>query len=156
MCRLFRPAGGAWVVVAALAVAVAGCGSNEFTGINRGGTLAGKVTLDGTPVGGGEVQVYGADGKHSASATIRNDGSYSVADPPLGPCKIAVVTSGIKDVPPKAKTRGPVDFTDPATGEWPNYVAIPSAYEDKEKSGLTAEVKPGANAHDLPLTKGKK
>lgn len=141
------------LLVALSMVTLSACSQGPFEGINRGGKLHGKVTVGDSPVGGGEVLVFGADGKHSASGKIRNDGSYSIVDPPMGPCKLAVVTSGIKGVPPKSKARGPVDYTDLETGEWPIYVAIHPDYEDKDKSGLTVEVPKGDHLHDIKLDK---
>lgn len=142
-----RAAAGALLTVLLAAV---GCGSGG--GVNRGGKLTGKVTIDGKPVGGGEVIIYGADGKHSMSGKIRNSGAYEILDPPLGACKLAVVTSPIKDVPPPTAKKGPVNFADPVTGEWPLYVRVPDKYEKAETSGLTVEVKGGDQSHDIPLT----
>jgi hypothetical protein len=127
-----------------------GCGGGD--GVNRGGKLTGKVTIDGKPVSAGEVIIYGADGKHSMSGKIRLDGTYTVLDPPLGACKLAVVTSTFKDVPPPTAKKGPVDHTDPKTGEWPIYVRTPERYEKPETSGLTVEVKGGDQEHNVPLT----
>lgn len=129
---------------------VSGCGKGD--GVNRGGKLTGTVTVDGKPVGGGEVIIIGADGKHSMSGKIRNSGAYEILEPPLGPCKLAVITSPLKDVPPLAKKKGPVDFTDPKTGEWPVYARIADKYEKTETSGLTVEIKGGNQSHDIPLT----
>jgi len=127
----------------------AGCGGD---GVNRGGKLTGKVTIDGKPVSAGEVIIEGADRKHSMSGKIRNDGSYTIIDPPLGSCKLAVVTSTFKDVPPPTAKKGPIDYTDPKTGEWPIYVPTPARYEKTETSGLTVDVKAGEQTHDIPLT----
>ena len=122
-------------------------------GINRNGRIAGKVTIDGETVSAGEVRVFGSDGIHSMVGKIRLDGSYEVKEPPLGPCKILVVTSTFKDIPPKSKARGPVDYTDPATGEWPVYVATPAKYESLETTDLQFEIKKGENKFDLELRK---
>lgn len=140
----------------AVGVLLAACGCGGGDGINHGGELTGKVTIDGTPVSAGEIQFHGGDGKHSVSGKLRNDGSYTVHEPPLGPCKIAIITSTFKDIPPKSKAKGPVDFTDHATGEWPIYAATPKAYEDKDTSGLTVDVKSGKQEHAIELTKSKK
>ncbi len=114
------------------------------------------VLLAACGCGGGDGINHGGDGKHSVSGKLRNDGSYTVHEPPLGPCKIAIITSTFKDIPPKSKAKGPVDFTDHATGEWPIYAATPKAYEDKDTSGLTVEVKSGKQEHAIELTKSKK
>jgi hypothetical protein len=93
-----------------------------------------------------------ADDKHSMSGRIRNDGTYTVLDPPLGSCKIAVITSSLKGMPPPSAKKGPVDFTDRATGEWPIYVSTQARYEKPESSGLTVDVKGGDQTYDIPLT----
>jgi hypothetical protein len=143
----------AWGACALVSVlfAAAGCGG-PYSGINRGGKLTGKVTIDGKPVSAGEVIVYGADGKHSASGRLRTDGTYVVIEPPLGDCKIAVVTSTFKDVPPPGAKKGPMDYTDPETGQWPIYVRTPERYEKPDTSNLTVKVSSGEQSHDIPLT----
>ncbi len=138
-------------VLVLVALAAAGCGG-PYSGSNRGGKLTGKVTIDGKPVSAGEVVVYGADGKHSAAGRVRTDGTYVVVEPPLGDCKVVVITSTFKDIPPPGAKKGPMDFTDPETGQWPIYVSTPARYEKAETSGLTVKVTSGEQAHDLPLT----
>ena len=135
-----------WLVI----LLVLGCGRGD--GVNRGGKLIGKVTIDGKTVSAGEVIIIGSDGKHSMSGKIRNDGTYTVIEPPMGACKLAVVTSSFKSVPPPSRKKGPVDYTDPATGEWPIYVPTPARYEKAETSDLTVDVKGGDQTHDIPLT----
>lgn len=141
---------GACLLMFALVAAAVGCGG--YAGINRGGKLTGKVTIGGKPVSAGEVVVYGADGKHSAAGRIRTDGTYVVVEPPLGECKIAVITSTFKDIPPPSAKKGPMDYTDPETGQWPIYVRTPERYEKAETSGLTVKVAGGDQTHDIPLT----
>lgn len=147
--RRFTPRYAAAGVLLLISLSILGCGPDH--GINFGGNVTGNITLDGKPVGGGEVIIADADGKHSMSGRIRNDGSYTILDPPLGACKLAVVTSGLKHVPPKREGIV-VDYTDRATGEWPIYVRIPAKYEKTESSGLTVDVKRGQQTHDIPLT----
>lgn len=47
---------------------------------------------------------------------------------------------------------GPVDFTDPDTGEWPVYAAIPAKYEAPNTFGLTVEIRRGDQEHNIALT----
>ncbi len=143
----FLPAAG----LAALLAFACGC-SND--GINHGGKLTGTVKVGDKPVTAGEVVLHGTDGKHIVSGRVRLDGTYTVVDPPLGPCKIAVRTSAYKNIPPPpaaGKKGPPVNYTDPETGEWPVYVATPARYEDQNSSQLTVEVKPGDQSHPIQL-----
>lgn len=140
-----------FLVPAALCLVVlTGCGSAD--GINHGGALTGRVTYKGQPVSSAEILLYGEDGKNSVAGKSRLDGTYTVGEPPLGKCKVVVRTSQNKAIPPASKARGPVNFTDPATGEWPKYVPIPSKYEDPASTTLSVEVRKGNQTEDLELT----
>ena len=130
-------------VVAALLVAI-GCG---------GGTapVAGKVTFQGKRVVFGTVVVIGTDGIPK-SGPIQPDGTYRVAGVKVGPAKVAVSSppppgvtlarkaprGGREDDDGRAAVDGPVN---PEVAK--NWFPIPNKYGDPEKSGLTAEVKPG-------------
>ena len=70
------------LAVAAAVVAICGCAGGH-------GTLSGKVTYKGKTVASGNVVVVGADGIARYSK-IETDGSYSVADVPVGEAKIGV------------------------------------------------------------------
>jgi hypothetical protein len=137
-------------------LALAGCGSSD--GINRGGELSGVVRIDGRPLGGGRVEVFSGDGKHSVGCEIRPDGSYTVNEPPLGPCKITVKTSYLQGMPavPKGGKGGP-------QGSSPGiilpkdvglvYTPIPAKYEELSTTDLTVTVEPGKQSHDIDLAR---
>jgi hypothetical protein len=60
-------------------------------------------------------------------APIREDGSFSFADAPLGLVNVGVITESVKIGNPR------------------NYVEIPGSYGDPATSGLTYDVKEGEN-----------
>ncbi len=141
---------GSAMLLAFTPLAFIGCGSGD--GINHGGKLFGNLTIDSKPVSAAEIVLFTEDGKHSVSGRSKNDGTYIVSEPPLGKCKIVVKTSQNKQIPPAGAARGPVNFTDPATGEWPIYVTIPPRYEEAATADLSVEVKKGDQEHDITLT----
>lgn len=138
-----------------LAVLVlAGCNTNT-DGLNHGGELSGMVTLGDKPLGGGRVEVSSDDGKNSVFAEIRPDGSYTVVDPPLGDCKVVVLTSYLKGMKPPGQAgaggaEGSRGMTLPKDVGLV-YTAIPPKYESRQDSGLTVNVKRGKQPHDIKL-----
>src|SRR5439155_2848316 len=77
-------------------LAATGCGSN--------GSVSGKLSYKGEPLGGGVV-VFTVEGQANASSEIGPDGSYHIDKIPVGTAKIAVDTSSAK--PPPADFRRP-------------------------------------------------
>jgi hypothetical protein len=141
--------------VSALLLFLSGCGSSD--GLNRGGDLSGKVTIDGQLLGGGRVDIYSEDGKNCVSCQIRPDGSYTLAEPPPGPCKLTVVTSHLKDMPPVPK--GPRRSGQGASAGMmlPEdvglvYTPVPTKYEDLATTDLTVTVQKGKQTFDITLT----
>jgi hypothetical protein len=150
MC--LSPRGGPVKWLGALAVVVslgvAGCGEGK-------GTVSGKVTYKGVALKGGRVTYTSAKGK-SNQAEIGEDGSYTVEDLPSGPAKITVQTSYLQQMAraprykvPEGAPEGYKGGGDPTAAK--RYVKIPDSYEDLETSGLTYDVKKGAQTHDIPL-----
>lgn len=88
-------------------------------------SVTGKVTLDGKPLGVGEVEFIDNAGK-GKSGKLNADGTYRVADLPPGAYKVGVDARGI---PPK--------------------------YQVPTTSGFTADLKSGNNTLDLPLVSDK-
>lgn len=109
-----------------LLLAVLGCGGQSV------GTLAGTVTYHGKPVPEGEVQIQHKEKGTGAVASLAN-GSFAFAEPmPAGTYLVSVVPP-IPVPVAEAKTK----FKDQAE--------IPKKARDMKTSGLTVEVKPGAN-----------
>ncbi|MBA4063589.1 MAG: carboxypeptidase regulatory-like domain-containing protein [Isosphaera sp.] len=122
------------LVLAAALVAAAGCGTAE----EWGGTVSGTVTFDGRPLRSGAVTLVGADGRARNGEVV--DGRYAVEAPPLGPCKVLVVTAPEVDEAGRAKAGG-------------KYVELPARYADPARSELTVAVTREPQEHPLVLTR---
>jgi hypothetical protein len=135
-----------------LVVGATGCGTSV-------GSVSGKVTFKGEPVGGGIVTFH-LPGKPAKTAPIGPDGSYSIDDVPIGELKIAVDTSTAKpaepppegtvpqNMPPEARKSAVYGGKRPEGGK---YVEIPANYSDTNTSGLTYTVKTGSQTHKIEL-----
>jgi|SRR5579883_1401524 len=131
---------GRLVAVAALVLAVTGCGASHAD-------VTGKVTYVGRPVVYGTVSVIGSDQK-TYYATIKPDGSFTAVRVPVGPAKIGIYSPDPYFEPPippamKAKAEearraaGIETPPKPPKGQW---VRLPPKYADPLTSGLSVEV----------------
>jgi len=133
-------------------LAVAGCGQST-------GKVSGKVSYKGAILKGGTVSFFAAD-KRNATTTIKEDGTYTVENVPVGPVKITVDTDALK---PKAGVGGPSykpppgmtppgGYAPPDPAEMAKrYVQIPPQYADQDKTTLTYTVKSGSQEHEIKL-----
>jgi hypothetical protein len=85
---------------------------------------------------------------------IREDGSYALTSVPTGTVRVAVNSPPPVEVGAGGPT-GPLG-KDPASAPPPpadnkSWFPIPEQYGDPEQSGLTCNVKPGANVHNIDL-----
>ena len=128
------------VAVLAGAAALVGC-SNEPDLVE----VTGTVSFEGAPIEDGAIRFYPADGKNPAGGTIK-DGKYTATKVPVGASK--VVISGAKVVSKKKIYNTPNSPEMPVTAE-----LLPDKYSKTEKTGLTYEVKRGANEKNWELTK---
>src|SRR6266511_1761841 len=131
------------LLVAILGFAV-GCGSGNKSGDSSKNEVGGKVTLGDKLVSGTVVFVY-SDNKE-LQGPIGPDGSYVILDPTPGQVKIYIKASGL--VAPAAKGGPETPKEGPASGSG---VAPPVKYQSIATSGLTYEVKPGKQTHNLEL-----
>ena len=124
----------------AVALVVAGCGS-------RGGTLAGRVLVDGEPLANGMLMVQAANGSQLSSPVVA--GGYELREVPLGPARLAV-----RSLPPPPMIGPPP--TSPASGAAAaaggSFRPLPDDYADPERSGLEATVTDGWQRIDLELS----
>jgi len=116
--------------IVVLTVIAAGCG-------RRHGDVNGSVAVDGRPLDYGIVNFVGTAG--AASAPVL-DGRFEAGGVPLGTVRIAV----------RALPRPVV--ADPAAGATRPFAPLPDRYLSPHDSGLTLEVRPGAQRHDLVLS----
>jgi hypothetical protein len=135
-----------------VALTLTGCGAN--------GSVSGKVSYKGEPVGGGTV-LFVPQGQQSLSARINADGTYSIEKIAAGPVKISVETKTAQQVkgPPRGMPTPPpgaIPKDAPSIYNQPSqpqgkYVPIPENYADPDKSELTYTVIGGSQTHNIDL-----
>lgn len=118
------------------------------------GQVKGTVTLDGRPLTKGSL-TFEAPGLRPATARVENGQiveatTYDLGDGvPVGSHKVAA--SATADVADAAPGANPGDAKAPKLNYMSGNSLIPTRYNDPGKSGLTAEVKKGANTLDFKL-----
>lgn len=122
-----------------LPFAMVGCSATDS------GTVSGTVKVNNTAVPAGTVTFHGKEKANSGN--IMSDGSYTVHEAPLGPCKVTVTTPGgsplgIKDG--KAAV-------DPVSGKAASNVTVPEIYTDMARTPLSFEVKPGKSSFPIEI-----
>jgi hypothetical protein len=137
------------------------------SGCSAPGSISGKVTYQNEPVTEGTVVFSSTQGKGSRTATLGEDGSYSIDNIPAGQYKIAVVTPTNQPernprgkgpppnmMPPKDKipagASSPVYSGQPKKAKKPQK-PIPDDFADPDKSGLTYTVKSGPQTHPIDM-----
>lgn len=120
------------VVLWVLASLVAGgaCGP-------RHGAVSGRVTVDGVPLDYGIVN-FVTNGAASSAPVV--DGTFAAGGVPLGTVRIAV----------RALPRPVV--AEPAAADARPYAPLPDRYLSPEESGLTLDVRPGRQVHDIVVS----
>jgi len=127
-----------------------GCGGSKKA------SVSGKITYKGEPLGNGTV-VFIGEKSAGGSSPIGADGSYKMRDVPVGPMKITVETVPSRPAPktpnmPKAPNMPEMPPMPGQENAAPGkYVKIPDRFKDPAKSGLTYDVTPGDQKHDITL-----
>jgi hypothetical protein len=104
-------------------IVVLGCGRPAPKMETGRGKATGTITFDGKPLRGGTIFFVSAtDPMRRALATIKPDGTFSVADAPTGDVLISVDNESQKGNNPDA------------------YVPLPKKYRDEKKSGLSLKI----------------
>jgi hypothetical protein len=141
------------LVILAFAVSLGAFGCSKPVG-----SVKGKVYYKKTALKGGRVIFLKADGQ-TESSEIQEDGSYNIDKiTPVGPVKIAVVTSGLKPNPRGGRRNpAPADAEHPPNKEsdptemLKRYIPIPLNYEKPETSNKEYTVTPGSQDYDIQL-----
>ena len=128
------------VIVLAITLQLAGCGGSSAP---PAATVSGLVTLAGKPLAAGTL-LFMTDEGQAASAVLGADGAYTLHCLP-GRYKVAVTPPAPLD--PLASPAG----SPPAAT--PSQPAIPKRYQDFGSSGVSLEVKAGANKFDIVMTR---
>lgn len=139
-----RPA--AVLLMLSLLPVLAGCGSAK---------VSGKVTYKGEPLHAGTVLFTAANG-WTGTGHINEDGSYSIANVPPGPAKVAVdVPVGKGKLPPRGKVqrrpREDAPGAPPTAAPAQALAKIPTKYKEAATSGLTCEVTGGSQTYNIDL-----
>jgi hypothetical protein len=112
---------------------MAGCGAGK----PASASVTGKVTAGGQPVTGAMINFMNPKSGAAASGDLDASGAYSIAAGlPPGSYKVSVIPKSTMDQAPKtgqeAKKAAPAS-------------SVPLKFRSDATSGLTAEIKPGAN-----------
>jgi hypothetical protein len=124
----------AGILVLSLAC-VEGCGSRVPSG-----TVSGKATVGAMPLTEAIVLLCRSDGAAIAKAVVESSGEFTFAKPvPVGNYRVQIEST--------------VEVTPPQPGETVKLPKrrFPEKYQYSQTSGLTAEVKPGANSLSFKL-----
>jgi hypothetical protein len=137
----------AWVVLALVVTAmgvVTGCSSPK-----RLATLTGKVTYKGKPVAVGAIYFHGpAD--ELAMGNLRDDGSYTATDLPIGVVKVSLRVQDPGVYAQKLKGQGP-SLEKPNTEDLDKVTSLPHQYSDPATSGLSYTLSPATATLDIAI-----
>jgi hypothetical protein len=146
------------VLIVALLIGLLGCGSGNPQ--RAGASVKGLVRYKGKPVTGGTIRLFGKEnsGRSFAEGPINGDGTFRVANAPLGSVKVVVDTSAARfDVRPmieKARAQGaPIDESKLNLPQGPpiKYMEIEGQYSDPRKTTVEITIVEGENQRDIDL-----
>jgi hypothetical protein len=115
------------------------------------GTVSGTVKSAGRPLGAGHITFISESGKVISGPIT--DGSYRLAEVPVGPAKIAVKSFAVgpKIINPLEAGAGEKKAVDPTPAKTAEFVKIDPHYGDPDQSKLTYTVQAGQQTHDIEL-----
>ena len=144
-----------FILVLAGASAITGCNN----GPHAGAKVTGTVKLDGKALPGGSVLMESADGKFKDAGVIGADGSFTVANAPLGKVKVALIIPDAPVLPEPPAGKGPEKPADlPKSGEKLSreslvmLAKVPAKYRDANQSGLSFEVGSSNQPYDIAIS----
>jgi hypothetical protein len=136
----------AFLLACCLSLIVAvGCGGGGGRKVATG-TVSGKVSLAGQPLGTGTIVFFAENNGETAIGPISSDGTYTLKygtgfSIPVGDYRVAIN----EGPPPGAPIPKPEDIMK-APPAAPTTSKIPAKFRDAKTSGLIAVVKPGSNS----------
>ncbi|MEY4396052.1 MAG: hypothetical protein RL595_3301 [Planctomycetota bacterium] len=136
-----------------LIICVMGCGQRAYEIPDSGATLEGSVTYDGKPVPMALIVVRSETA--TADARIVEPGKYKVPSVPIGKVKIAVDTDAMRgELMSRSMAqayKGPGGQSSAEAGKKLSFIAVPGKFADPDSSGITFEIKKGANTFDIVI-----
>jgi len=141
-----------FLLLAAAIVTLTGC-KGDTSGPKN--SVSGKVTLGEKEPVAGVVVFVGSDNTPKESP-IKADGTYQIADPPKGTCKVVVKPMGAVTTPggggtgPMAPPKGSPEMAG-NLGGGAKGAPPPQKYQDAKSTPLTFEVKEGKQTFDIKL-----
>ena len=130
-----------------------GCGQRAYEIPDSGATLEGSVTYDGKPVPMALIVVRSETA--TADARIVEPGKYKVPSVPIGKVKIAVDTDAMRgELISRSMAqayKGPGGQSSAEAGKKLSFIAVPGKFADPDSSGITFEIKKGANIFDIVI-----
>jgi hypothetical protein len=136
-------------------------GSLGLSGCGKGtATVSGKVSYTGKLLKGGNVTFVSTDGGPTRTSSIKEDGTYTLTDVPVGTVKVCVETQSLNPVgkPKTMKYSPPPGMQAPegfggggSADSSKRYMFIPERFSDPEKTDVTYEVKPGTQEYNIDL-----
>jgi hypothetical protein len=141
--------------------AQAGCTSSRARSVVKG-----KITFSNRPITSGTISFISDDNKHTGAGPIKQDGTYTVNDAPVGNVKIVVTVprqmpmmggrggSNMPKPPKDSKMPAemiPPDWTEPKAPAG-NQTPVPEKYTKADSTPLTYTVTAGEQTHDINLT----
>jgi hypothetical protein len=152
-CRMINSNPQTWwnrmrILILILGAALAGCQGK--------GTITGQVNFDGKPLPSGRVTFLSEEGNHETKSSAITNGKYLIENFPPGLARISVETfdpGSVESVPlPEGVPSMPAEqIKGKAAGKPGEFIPIPKAYSQPDKSGLTYTVEPGKQDHDIAL-----
>ncbi len=136
-----------------MVICVMGCGQRAYEIPDSGATLEGSITYDGKPVPMALIVVRSETA--TADARIVEPGKYKVPSVPIGKVKIAVDTDAMRgELMSRSMAqayKGPGGQSSAEAGKKLSFIAVPGKFADPDSSGITFEIKKGANTFDIVI-----
>lgn len=134
------------MVVIVLITGAAGCRPTTT------GSVEGRVTFKGKPVGTGLVVFIDPDGHATLPVAVEADGTFHNTKVPIGLMKVSFDNPPPPSLPAAVRTTGDEDPEITALREQAKrFVATPLRYKDPASSGLSFEIQRGVNICHLDL-----
>jgi len=116
------------------------------------GSVEGRVTFKGKPLGTGLVVFVGTDGHATLPAAVQPDGSFRIPKVPIGVMRVSFDNPPPPNLPAAAVKGVSEDPEITVLREQAKrFVATPARYKDPASSGLSFEIIAGVNTCDLEL-----